>query len=135
MSAFDEYAGPVTCPKCDQFSCKCIRENPSREPEFNDDFQFKTPESDALDKRGYKRTNDPRDPIFTDEDLKRFKLLVGRSEESANIYLSKQTFDGLLSRLEAAEKAYLLFWGKSCSRDMTAEIREANEVWLKVSGK
>jgi hypothetical protein len=53
------------------------------------------------------------DMTFTDDDLKRLKLLVGRSEEGAYVHLHKKSFDALLARLEAAEAIAERYLGSS----------------------
>ena len=72
--------------------------------------------------------------VFRDDDLKR---LIRRAEVHKfqfNSLMSKEQFEALLSRMEAAEKAYLLYRNDPEVRH-TPEQFEAGLAWRKASGK
>jgi hypothetical protein len=74
---------------------------------------------------------------FSDDDLKRLKLLVGRSNEQVNVFLPKQTFDALLARLEAAEEVLPFFISehKITCTNHDCVVFEQVKIWRKAAGK
>jgi hypothetical protein len=74
---------------------------------------------------------------FTDEDLKQWKISL--SGQGTSFLFQRNDLEGLIARLEAAEKLNDAYMRRTCRHISRhpgdTEIHKAMDVWRKASGK